>query len=678
MRKVFSILICGMLSLQESVSAEVADTLKSHQLVGVEIKGKRLRSNLREMDGVSIIDMKMMDDMPRILGNADPVHYVQLLPGVQTNSEYDAGLHIQGCDNSHNYVSLGGVPIYNAAHLLGFFSIFNAGHFSNMSLVKSSMSASFPNRLGGNIDMCTPVWLLHEDSLALEATHGELSVGPMSSQATLKMPVGKRSLLLLSARAAYLNLLYSRWLEIDDDHVCYDFSDYNLSYITQLNESNVLKAEAYWGYDKMKWMQDGYGLDATLKWDNTMAALHWYLRHKKLSSEQMVYFTRYACRMNIDEQSFNVGVRSYIYDIGYKGQLTVGRWNLGTDLIRHELMPQNIDLTGSFANYLPEIKKQEALEASAYVQYSQPLSAKFSMEVGTRFAAYHRQATYYGVMPNFRMHWDVASSSKLTLNLGIHHQYLFQTGFSSAGLPIEFWASVDASHRPQYAYNASLQGEFWLFDKEYRLSVETYSKWLDHPIENNSNVFDILYSSYSFDNSLLHGKGYNYGVNLLLEKRRGKLTGWLSYSFGRAWRKFDSEQYEGWYPANHERIHEFNAVATYKIGKKINLGATYVLASGTPYTHVNYAYLIANNIVTEYGPHNGARVNPYMRLDLSISYDFSVRGSKRSGINFSLYNVTMHNNDLFYRIKVYKDHVRYCAFRFFMPMLPSINYYYKF
>ena len=164
----------------------MSDTLNHYQLQDVEVKGKRLRSHLKALDDASIVDMSLMDYMPRILGNADPIHYAQLLPGVQTNSEYDAGLHVQGCDNSHNYVSLDGVPIYNATHLLGFFSIFNASHFSEMSLTKSSTSASFPNRLGGSVDMLTPTWIYGEDSLQANGKHGEIAVGPMSSQGTVK------------------------------------------------------------------------------------------------------------------------------------------------------------------------------------------------------------------------------------------------------------------------------------------------------------------------------------------------------------------------------------------------------------------------------------------------------------------------------------------------------------
>lgn len=686
MKRVFCIFIYVVFSILKGVSAEMPDTLNHYGLQAVEIRGKRLRSQLREIEGTSIISMSLMDEMPHILGNADPLHYAQLLPGVQTNSEYDAGLHIQGCDNSHNYVSLGGAPVYNAAHLLGFFSIFNAGHFTEMSLQKSPVSASFPNRLGGRVDMLTPTWLAAEDSLLVGAVHGELSVGPMSSQGTLRLPVGKRSLLLLSARAAYLNLLYSKWLEVDGDEVKYDFSDYNLSYITQLDDANVLKFEGYWGYDNMKIGQASYGLQGKLKWDNTMAALHWYSRSKDglneggkdWSMEQMVYYSRYANRLNVGEYSFQVGMRSFIFDLGYKGNFSWGRWSVGAEVIRHQLLPQDVDISGNLANYQTDAQHQQAAETSAYLQYSQPLGEKLLMEMGTRVSGYHCQKSFYRVMPHLKFNCDLSPSAKLNLNLGIRNQYLFQTGFSSSGLPTEFWFAADKNHRPQYACHAALQGEFWFAEKEYRLSVETYYKWLMNQIENNSNMFDILFSSYSFDGSLLHGKGYNYGLNLLLEKRRGKLTGWLSGSLGRAMRKFDGEQYQGWYPAGHERIYELNAVATYRINRRVSLGTTYVLASGTPYTKVNYAYLMSGNLVTEYGPHNGGRVKPYRRLDLSVSYDFATKGSVRSGINFSLYNVTMHGNDLFYRIKVYDNHVRYNGFKFLMPIMPSINYYCKF
>lgn len=678
MVRLFCIFVCGVLSIQSSVSAETVDTLNSVQLQNVEIRGKHLRSYLKQIDGASIINMSLMDEMPHILGNADPMHYAQLQPGVQTNSEYDAGLHIQGCDNSHNWVSLGGVPIYNAAHLLGFFSIFNAGQFSDMMMQKTAVAADFPNRLGGSLNMRTPTWILLEDSLYMSKTHGEISVGPMSSQGTLRLPVGNRSLLLLSARAAYLNLLYSKWLEVDGDEVKYDFSDYNLSFISQQDESNAIKLETYWGYDNMKIGQGAYALNGRLKWGNSMLGVHWYARHETWQMEHLAYFSHYANHLNINEFSFDLGVKSCILDFGYKGSVTAGRWSLGTELIHHRLSPQDISLEGNLVNYSSDTQRQNTWEMSAYCDYGQSLGSSVMMNVGARFSGYHNQSLFYHINPHLKLHWQVSPILGMTFIISFRHQYLFQTGFSSAGLPTEFWFSSSEQHRPQKAFNLSWLGEVWFANREYRLSGEVYVKWLRNQLESSGNLFDVLYSAYSYDTSLLHGKGINMGVNFLLEKRRGKLTGWLSYSLGRARRKFDGEDYQGWYPANHERIHELNVVATYRLGKKCSVGATYVFASGTPYTQVKDAYLVANNLVAEYGPHNGNRVAPYMRLDLSMNYDFLMRSGKRSGINFSLYNATMHGNDLFYRIKVYKDHVSYRAFRFVMPIMPSISYYYKF
>ena len=679
-RQLVMLFLLGAWNIPQSVSAQVADTLNLYRLRSVEVKGKKLRSPLKEEDGASVVSMSLMDDMPRILGNADPLHYAQLLPGIQTNSEYDAGIHIQGCDNSHNLVTIGGAPVYNAAHLLGFFSVFNAGHFSDMSLVKSSSSAAFPNRLGGSVDMRTPTWLWGEDSLRMKATHGELSVGPMSSQATLKMPIGKRSLLLVSARAAYLNLLYSKWLEADGDKVNYDFSDYNLSYVTQINDRNVLKFEAYWGYDNVKLREQTGGYGASLKWDNTLAALHWYTQGKKATAEQMIYYSRYANRTGFDYSSFQARVRSRIYDLGYKGWLQTGGLKAGLDLIRHGIQPQQASLQGDLADNLPAQAPQTSWEASLYALYRKSLARRLTGEIGLRANYYHQQVSFYGLSPSAQLFWDMSPKARLSLHAGIHHQYLFQTGFTSSGLPTEFWFSADAQRRPQYSYNASLQGEFWFSDREYRLSAEVYFKLLKHQVENTGNIFDLLYSSYSFDGTLLYGKGCNYGINLLVEKRRGRLTGWLSYSYGRARRRYADGQYVGWFPANHERLHELNAVATCRLGKRWSVGATFVVASGTPYTHVDYAYLVAGNLVTEYGEHNAERLNPYMRLDMSLNYDFVTEGSgsRRSGINFSVYNLTMHKNDLFYRLKVYDGHVSYGTFRFLMPILPSINYYYKF
>ncbi len=679
--------------LHTDSSVVVSDTLRGHVLKDVDVLGKRVGSHLTSVQGVDIIDMELLDNMPRILGNADPIHYAQLLPGVQTNSEYDAGIHIHGCDNSHNHVSIDGVPLYGVAHLLGFFSIFNGSHFSGMSIMKSPVTASSPNRLGGVVSMSPGNETGHiVDAGADEGTgvlHGDLSVGPMSSQGTLHIPAGSRSCITLSARESYLNILYSGILKMDEDRLKYAFGDYNISLNTEINKHNTLSVEAYWGHDNAEVLSDGTAMDTHLKWNNYMVSVRLDNVFKNATASHRVYFTGYDNDFFLSHADFNVGLESWINDIGYRSDFFFKGISAGMEFISHNMQPQNPSVSGTVGNEILSTSRQHSFESVLYASYLLDLGNSVSAEAGVRLTAYRKSndsgsgdsggKTFWSADPGLSVKWRRNDNSSYSLNAGVRHQYLFQTGFSSIGLPTEYWFSSDGNYRPQYSFNISFSSDNYLSGRSYRLSAELYYKRLFHQIENTGNVFDLIYSTYSPDMSIIRGNGYNYGVNVLLEKRKGTLTGWMSYSFGRAWRRYPGTVYKDRYPASHERIHEMNVVGTYKIGRRWSMGGMFVLASGTPYTKVEHFYLLAGNILADYGPHNGNRLRPYMRLDLSVNYGFPSRSGRKSGINLSLYNVTMHKNDLFYRLKVTKGNtVVYSPLRFVMPILPSVNYYYRF
>ena len=680
--------LAGTLVPIESVSASIADTLNiyndSIQLQSVEVRGERTRSALRRIDGMDIIGMQLMADMPKILGNADPLHYAQLMPGIQTNSEYDAGLHIQGCDNQHNVVALNGVPVYNPGHLLGIFSVFNGGHFASMQIRKSNVTADSSNRIGGTVDMRSAGTMdefgrgngLHGGN----GPHGELSVGPMSAQATLKTRVGEKTAVILSAREAYLNLLYSQWIKVDGSPIKYGFGDYNITLIHQSDERNSLCVNAYYGHDDFSYDDHESDISTALNWHNALASLEWKRTWGCGEMNHKLYVTNYQTRMRIGNVTMRGRNRSYVTDLGYQGGIALGGLKAGLDLTRHELQPMVPEMEGDMNFKVKAEPVARSLEGALYVRYNAMLARNIGMDLGVRMSCYHYRKSYYAVDPGLKLDWNISGSSTLTLNSGIHHQYLFQTGFSTAGLPIEMWVSSGERHRPQYVYNLSLQSDNMLGGNRYKLSCELYLKMLYHQAENNSNILDLVYSDFSIDNSVVHGNGRNYGASLMLEKRSGRLTGWVSYSVGRAWRKCAAYNGGKRFPASHERIHELNVVATYKPGKRWSIGGTFVCGSGTPYTRINYMYLLGNRLMTEYGSHNGDRVNPYMRLDLSLNYDFKTRGNRRTGLNFSLYNVTMKKNDLFYRVKVSRreNKIIYSTFRFALPIMPSVNLYHYF
>lgn len=639
----------------------------------ISVQGHRLNSFLLEApNGISRIDLRMMDEMPRILGNADPMHYAQLLPGVQTNSEYDAGLHVQGCDNAHNLVAINGVPLYNVAHLLGFFSIFNTPHFATMQLERSAAYAVMDNRLGAHVNM------IMSDTLRLTVS-GDVSVGPISSQGTLRLPIGRHSLLTVSARQAYLNLLYGQWMKIETEIMRYNFGDYNLSWLWQPNERHTLSFDFYQGNDHASYADDDYLLDTSLKWGNTMAALHLNSMVGYDSQlRQTLYFTHSYNKLILDMSSLYVDVPSRISDVGYQADLTTGRWHTGLQVIGHSIAPQDPRVNGLFNIEKTEQPTEHTIEGSVYADYTLQ-TGYLSTTAGLR-TVYYQYGNYHRVAldPVVSLFYQLSGASQLILRSSLKHQYLHRSGFSDMGLPTEFWFSASQQFPAQYAWNVSLGFETWTRNRMFHLSVEAYYKRLYHQQECSGNVFDVLYSSYDLQSMLLHGQGYNYGVNVLIEKRKGKLTGWLSYTWGRAMRRFSDSSYQGWYPANHERPHELNAVATYRLNSHWSFGGTYVFASGTPFTAPHKFYLLNESIISVFGEHNGNRLNPYMRLDLSVNYDFRQRHGRRSGINVSLYNVTMHDNDIYYRLKIYKESFAAKPFRFMLKMMPSINYYYQF
>ena len=663
-------LACSAATLHAGVAADSLDTL-THSLRSVDVRGRRVRSSVRSEGGATIVGMELMNRLPRILGNADPMHYAQMLPGVQTNAEYDAGLHIQGSDNAHNQVSVNGVPLYSVAHLLGFFSIFNPTHFSSMRLAKATAGACSPNRLGGTLDMLT-------DTAAVRRTAGDVSVGPMSSQATVRLPLSDRSWLTLSARAAYLNLLYSQWLKVDGEAIDYFFHDYNLTYTVCPDGRNLVRVDAYYGGDDVDYAESNYGMDTSLRWYNAMAAVHWRHDGGRWALSQSLYFTRYSNRFSLDQATVSVRLLSYIMDIGYKASLDWGGWTVGIDAAHHTIRPQDPSVEGYNVHTQTGAGRQRALELSLWAEWGRAFG-RAEVNAGLRSTLYATsRGTRASADPTASVAVALSPGSRLTLSAWARHQYLVKTGFSDIGLPTEFWFSTGYGQSPQYSLNASLRFEAYTARRGWLLSAEAYYKRLYHQVEYRGNVFDFLYDDYSLDNSLLSGDGHNYGLSLMAERRKGRLTGWVAYSYGRARRRFDDPQLAGWYDAAHERPHELNAVATFRLSPRWSFGATMVVASGTPFTRVERFYVLSNHVISEYGPHNGERLPPYVRLDLSVSYDFPVRHGRRSGINLSLYNATAHENVLFYRLKINEYEFAYRPFSFALRVMPSVNYYISF
>jgi len=665
------LLFCALSSSAYSQEDESAWTFSLDSITVTGFRNRLpVKSNIR---GVTIWDMGNMNLLPQILGNADPMHYAQMLPGIQTNSEYKSGINIEGCDNQHNLITIDGVPIYNVNHLLGFFSTFNSSHFQSMSIAKGLVSTGSPNRIGGQMDM------QHFTDIP-DSISGNVSVGLISSQGTIHLPIGKKTSVSLSFRGSYLNLLYSQWMKADDQQVKYSFYDANVTLKHQVDNHNLLMFDLYSGSDTGIFSENHYLADMKAQWGNNMGAFHWFYKNEdEMTVKTTAFVTDYRNNFSLEMQDVTFRLPSGITDFGLKSNLAWKRWNIGIEAFLHQIRPQSLEHQGDFNMSEVDAKKTNSLESSLYANYEYPLAENLNIMCGLRGTCFAEGNHAYTTLdPSLRFLYD-NSTWNVSATYALRHQYLFQTGFSDSGLPTEFWMSSSKDISPQYAHEFSINSSAYLLGRRYRVGLDLFYRRLYNQLAYKGSVLDYVNTVYDINSALLHGNGENYGFSLMLNKCTGALTGWLSYTYTHARRSFDEERRKGSYPASHERPHELNTVVTYAVGKHWNFGGTIVYASGTPFTPAKSLYLLNNNIIMRYGKYNSARLQPYMRLDLSANYKWEGRKKSEHGINFSLYNTTSRDNELFYYLRTRKDgSFAYRPVTFVLYALPSISYYYKF
>lgn len=661
-------------ALSSSAYSQEDESAWTFSLDSVTITGFRNRLPVKsDVRGMTIWDMSNMNLLPQILGNSDPIHYAQMLPGIQTNNEYRSGINIEGCDNQHNQITIDGVPIYNVNHLLGFFSTFNSAHFHSMSIAKGIVNAGSPNRIGGQVDM------LHFTDIP-DSLIGNISVGLISSQGALHFPIGLKTSISLSFRKSYLNFLYNQWMKADDKQINYSFYDANITLTHQVNENNLLMFDFYSGRDTGIFSENHYLAEMKAQWGNNMGAVHWvYNKNNGVTIKTTAFVTNYQNRFRLEMQNMSFYLPSSITDIGLKGDFERKGWDFGLETTIHHIRPQSIDNNRGFNISDVVVKKTNSMESSIYGNYEYHLNRNIKIMGGIRGTFFIANNNVYTALdPSLRFLYD-NSTWNISATYAFRHQYLFQTGFTDIGLPTEFWISSSKDIKPQFAHECSARINTYLFDRRFRIEFGLFYRRLYNQLAYKGSVLDFVNTVYNLNSALLHGNGENYGLNLILNKCTAPLTGWVSYTYTHARRSFDEERRKEYYPASHERPHELNVVAIYAVGKHWNFGGTIVYASGTPYTPAKTLYVLNNNIIMKYGKYNSSRLKPYIRLDLSVNYKWVGRNNSEHGINFSLYNATSRTNELFYYLRTKKDgSFSYQPVTFILYALPSIGYYYKF
>lgn len=606
--------------------------------------------------------------MPKILGNADPMHYLQSLPQVVTNNEYDAGIHIQGCDNGMNYVMLDGAPVYNAGHLFGLFSVFNPLHYKQVEMTTSATSSHYPNRVGGAISVNSA------DTIA-KKVGGEVSIGPMSTQASCCLPLTATSMLVLSGRLSYLNLLYGSWLSVDDFTFKYSFTDVNATYLWQPRNNEWFSASVYIGNDNVVNDISDYNTSIKVEWGNVAVSAKW--RRKTHKGDYVVngFASSFQNNLNVMQAGTSLQIPSSITTFGLKGGARMGRWSWGGEALYHALDPQSPEIRNYYLN-LTNAAHQRSFENTIYTDYligNHVINAK----VGFKISSYLSNVGNVGprLSPVIVASYNGYNGWEVFVAANRQQQYLFQSGVSSSGLPMEFWMGASDYLKPMNAYELSMILKKNYPQWGYAFSMELFYKKIDHLVEYTGDLLDFKLRNYRLEDYVVQGKGENRGVSVMAQKYSGRLTGWVSYTWLSAKRTVAPF---GTFPADYERPHEVKAVGMYKL-KKWDFGATFTYASGTPFTAPTSFYGIDGNVVSEFAERNKNRLPAYSRLDVSVNHVIKRKGSIEHGFNISIYNVLNHSNPIYYRLRLKKDDsFSYRPVRFALRVMPSVNYYFRF
>lgn len=667
------IIVC---SFRLSVHSQT-DSLKVHYLEDIEINAEDDFSSVRgDLNSSINWSMESIESLPKILGISDPIHYVQMLPGVQTTSELSGGLYVNGFDNYHNYIATDGVRVYNPSHLLGLFSVFNTSHYDNMKF--SKWAAIDYDCIGASLDMQT------SDRVSQKAGI-EGSVGLISSQVSLGISVGGKSFLKLSGRTTYINLLYQPLLKAGNySEWQYHFFDANVSFLTQVDENNIISVNSYAGNDKFV-LDLGYaGTDTRQSWENRVMSFNWNHSSGNGFIKQQIYYSSYDNQVKAVNSGSEFTLPSNISDVGWKlnRQFTKDAYifRYGADISHYDILLQSPLIEGEWYVRDVDQRKQQASKAALFANAIIPIGNRIRIEAGVNATAFNSDNTFLSVDPQFVFNYNTSDNIELKFRLGTSHQFLHQLGFSGGSMPTDFWIASTEDNKPEKSVYTSLGAGKSFFDNKYKLSIDLYYNQLYNQIEYDMNPIDMLTSEFDIQSNIMHGRGYNVGLGIFLQKNTGRLTGWASYSWNRTFRKYDRVGFDSWYPSVFERPHEFNMALLFDYSDKWNFNATFVFAYGTPYTAPQDMFIIGGNVICTYGEHNAERLPNYKRLDISAEYCLSQTDKGRHCIDFSLYNALFSKNVLFYYMRVYETQEKIGRYGLYMfrTCIPSVSYIFKF
>jgi hypothetical protein len=668
-----------------------------NEMVIVNAEGKR-NTQHRTITGKTDVSPALIKSMSALMGEADVLKTLQLLPGIQAGNEGTAGLNVRGGSADQTLILLDGVPVYNASHAFGLFSVFNADAVNNIEVLKSGFPASYGGRLSSVVD----VHMREGDKYNF---HGEGGIGLIFSKLTLEGPIKKgKSSFLFSARRTYADLFIRSAQKIVKaaTDVTPFFGDVNAKANFPLGLKDRLYFSLYMGQDKLRIKEkddDGSIYDAGLTWGNATALTRWnHVFSKKMFSNFTLTYSRYKFKTHdfSEEKKSNPDFNfredniyfSGIRDWSIKGDIdflpTPNHFiKIGFDVILHQYDPgiSHFSKKDSFTTINQQLGNQvlRSTEYDAYIEDDIKISERLKANMGVRFSAFALSSkTFTNLQPRVNVLYKLGTRWNLKVSYGRMSQFIHLLTNGNVGLPTDLWVPVTARVPPQLSQQFST-GVSYSHDKSLEFSMETYYKAMKNVIDYGERS-GFNNATYGWEEMLEAGMGKAYGVEWLVQKKKGRVTGLASYTLSRSTRQFANINDGKSFPFRYDRRHELKAAVVWQKSEKFHVSANWFYLTGSAVTMPSSYYLdpFTGLYIDVYTSRNESRMPDYHRLDISMKFIKQKRKYLRTWV-LSVYNVYNRLNP-FYRYKTYEYPENKIVFKdvTVFPFLPSISYQFKF
>lgn len=624
---------------------------------------KRNDNVVNSQMGVAKVNLAEVKNVPVLFGERDILKTLQLLPGIKSAGEGNSGFYVRGGSTDHNLILLDEAPVYNASHLLGFFSTFNSDAIKDVTLYKGGMPAQYGGRLASVLDI-----RMNDGNRKNYTAEG--GIGLISSRLKLEGPLVKdKSSFIISGRRTYADafLAFAPDTSIRDN-ILY-FYDLNAKANYQFNDKNTLYLSGYFGRDKLG-LAKTFGFD----WGNTTATLRWnHLFSNRLFSNTSIIYSNYnyVIQNFMEENDFKVN--SSIRDVNLKQDFQLSlknRHNLrfGADAAHHNIAPGKI--TASEASSVNEsaIENRKGLELAAYISDEWGVNDRLNITYGLRgslfsllgpgsFITYDREGrsistaayksgkivkSYFNLEPRVSLSYALNSSSSFKTSYTRNTQNLHLMSNSTSTSPTDLYIMNSNNVKPELADQVAI-GYFRNFKEDkFEFSAEIYYKQMQNQIEYRSGTD--LRGNRSVEADLLYGDGRAYGVELFLKKRFGKFNGWVGYTLSRTERQFDDINNAKWFMAKQDRTHDVSLVGIYKAGTRWIFSSTFVYNTGSAVTFPNGKYQLNGRTFFYYSERGADRLPDYHRLDLSATLEGKPGKKLQSSWSFGVYNLYDRQN----------------------------------